>query len=44
MMAPNMPKLNGSYDDVDGHLSGADLSPNEEFGIPFVKMLGVKKA
>ena len=42
--APNMPNLSAGYDDVDGHLSGYDLSLDEEFGIPSVKTPSVKKA
>ena len=36
--------LSTSYDDVDGHSSGSDHRLDEEFGIPTVKMPGVKKA
>ena len=42
--APTMPNLSACYDDVDGHSSGFDHSLDEEFGIPAMKMLGVKKA
>lgn len=39
--APQFPELNVCHDDVD---SGSDHSLDEEFGIPSVKTLGVKKA
>ena len=42
--APRMPNLSTSYEDVDANSSGSNHSLDEEFGIPSMKTLGVKKA
>ena len=41
---PILPNLSASFDDAEGHSSGFEHSLDEEFGIPFAKTLGVKKA
>ena len=42
--APIKPNLSAGFDDAEGHSSSSDHSLDEEFGIPSVKTLGVKKA
>ncbi|MCO5579718.1 hypothetical protein L7F22_033578 [Adiantum nelumboides] len=41
--APLPWKTRAGHDDVDGHSSGSKHSPNEELGIPFVRILGVRR-
>ena len=41
--APNLPNLSASFDDVEGHSSGFEHSLDEEFGIPSLKTLGIRR-